>query len=80
MTKLKVRGLKWKRLKIRGSVLHFCLKFIKDWNFGTSKLYSFITQTPMANLQTCKAIDYFMVSLTMKPVVWNIVPNTLFLL
>ena len=26
MTKLKVRGLKWKRLKVRGLVLHFCQK------------------------------------------------------
>ena len=28
MTKLKVRELKWKRLKVRESVLHFCLKLI----------------------------------------------------
>ena len=28
MTKLKVRGLKWKRLKVRESVLHFCLELI----------------------------------------------------
>ena len=26
MTKLKVRGLKWKTVKVRGSVLHFCQK------------------------------------------------------
>ena len=26
MTKLKVRGLKWKTMKVRGSVLHFCQK------------------------------------------------------
>ena len=26
MIKLKIRGLKWKRLKVRGSVLHFCKK------------------------------------------------------
>ena len=28
MTKLKVRGLKWQKLKVRGSVLHFCLLFL----------------------------------------------------
>ena len=28
MTKLKVRRLKWKNVKVRGSVLHFCLYFI----------------------------------------------------
>ena len=27
MTKVKVRELKWKRLKVRGLVLHFCLFF-----------------------------------------------------
>ena len=27
MTKLKVRGLKWKILKVRGSILHFYLIF-----------------------------------------------------
>ena len=26
MTKLKVRGLKWKILKVKGSILHFCQK------------------------------------------------------
>ena len=31
MTKLKVKGLKWKTLKVRGSVLHFCQKK-KNWN------------------------------------------------
>ena len=25
MTKIKVKGLKWKRLEVRGPVLHFCL-------------------------------------------------------
>ena len=25
MTKLKVRGLKWKTLKVKGLILHFCL-------------------------------------------------------
>ena len=28
MTKLKVKGLKWQKLKIRGSVLHFCQQTI----------------------------------------------------
>ena len=30
MTKLKVRELKRKRLKVRGSVLHFCQKINKE--------------------------------------------------
>ena len=38
MTKLKVRGLKWKRLKVRGSVLYFCLYFILTYNEVTPKL------------------------------------------
>ena len=44
MTKLKVRGLKWKKLKGRGSVLHFCqnikLKKKKKSNKLSVCLYS----------------------------------------
>ena len=31
MTKLKVRELKWKMVKFRGLVLHFCLKITSRW-------------------------------------------------
>ena len=50
MTKLKIRGLKWKMLKVRGSVLHFCLEifwisFGYDWFLLFSIFFFFKIKT-----------------------------------
>ena len=48
MTKLKVRGLKWKNVKIRGSVFHFCLY-----------IYIYISKTSLYTSVLCVVRGFF---------------------
>ena len=41
MTKLKVRGLKWKKLKVRELVLHFCLFFNHNQKYQICNYFTF---------------------------------------
>ena len=56
MTKLKVRGLKWKRLKVRGSILHFCLNVTTYFENLTIELYVFYAN----NMSNFVSIGYYL--------------------
>ena len=55
LTKLKVRGLKWKRLKVKGSVLHFYFFFFNAW---TVTSHEFIVQETKCTVYRCHDTIY----------------------
>ena len=57
MTKLKLKALKWQKLKFRGSVLNFSLKNLV---FITSKNYFIFFTTPPYNISNIKCSIFFL--------------------